>query len=79
MTSVTGSALTRSLKLVKIGDFSGFKHCWKRLGSLEVRKSTKYNIVLVVFVYFHLKILHIVPLILILSLDAFLYHLSSIY
>jgi len=83
MTSVTGSAMTRSVTLVQIGDFSGFKHCWKRLGTLEVHKSTKYNIVLVVFGYFPLNIFHIVPLILLIlgydHLDAFLCHLSFVY
>jgi len=32
MTSLTGDTMPWAITLVKIADFSGFKHCWKHLG-----------------------------------------------
>jgi len=32
MTSLTGDAMTRAVTLVKMSDFSRFKHCWKHWG-----------------------------------------------
>jgi len=32
MTSLTGDAMTRAVTLVKMADFSGFKHYWKHFG-----------------------------------------------
>ncbi len=31
MTPLTGDTMCRAVSLLKIADFSGFKHCWKHL------------------------------------------------
>jgi len=43
-------------RMTKIADFSGFKHFWKHLGLCKCTNQQIYNIVLVVFGHFNLKI-----------------------